>query len=58
MDRMMFPPKGMQEFNFRNEKIAIMENFNMLFVIPVLHRNVMQPTGIPMTVHIICVKKT
>ena len=54
----MFPPKGMQEFNFRNEKIAIMENFNMLFVIPVLHRNVMQPTGIPMTVHIICVKKT
>ena len=42
-----FGPLGLQEYNFRSERIAILDAFDSLLVIPLLHRAVNSLVGIP-----------
>ena len=40
--------RGLMDYNFRNERIAILQDYNTMLVIPLLHRNALPLIGIPM----------
>lgn len=49
LKNMSFGPNGMMEYNFRNERIAILDSHSRFMVFPLLHRNVIVPAGLPQT---------
>ena len=57
LKKMSFGPNGMMEYNFRNDRIAILDSHSRFMIFPLLHRNVVPFAGIPQTAKMIAVQK-
>jgi len=41
------PPKGLMDYNFRNERMCVLEDYHTMMIYPILHRNALPLVGIP-----------